>query len=346
MKKVGVLTLYHVRNIGACLQAYAMREAIKLLGAKPYFIKGYDNSFAFQLFKGDTGNIRPWNIPFIIRKELKFRTFFREFPQIAMDEANRLDSIIIGSDSVWISKYQQAFMPSCYFGKINNKTVYAYAPSVGGAFDLDDYNKEQLEALNNLKAITVRDKKTQQFVTNVTKKEASLVADPTLLFDWNILLSQVKKPRGIPKEDYIFVYGGFNKEMTRKIEEYGNKNGLCVINVGIYNRQFKNSIAVSPYEFLHYMNDAKFVVTSMFHGVMIAISLNKEYRFISMDPNRNIKLSSTLEKLNLKNTILSKEQFMNDYIWDGHINYAMVNGCLSEYRSYSLDKLKRYVNGD
>ena len=41
MDKVGIITLMHVRNIGAVLQAYATKCIIEEAGFEPIFIRAY-----------------------------------------------------------------------------------------------------------------------------------------------------------------------------------------------------------------------------------------------------------------------------------------------------------------
>ena len=304
MDKIGVLTLYHVRNIGACLQAYAMKQIMYSLNREAVFIKGYDWKFAYQLFKGDLGNLRPWNICFQFFRECKFRKFFKNFEEIEIKDIQQCKTIIIGSDSVWIAKYGDSLMPSCYFGKLEHPRVHAYAPSVGGNYSLQDYSNAQLKYLNKFGIVGVRDDNTKKFYVWFTQEKSGIVAVPTLLYDWNELIDMSSKPRSLPKGEYILVYGGFSPEMTKKIKKIGEKQHIKVVNVGIYNRRFDNSIAVSPIEFLHFVKNAKFIITSMFHGVMISIALLKEFRYVSMDKNRDIKLKTTLEKLGLLDNMI------------------------------------------
>ncbi|MDD3414645.1 MAG: polysaccharide pyruvyl transferase family protein [Lachnospiraceae bacterium] len=343
MSKVGILTLYHVRNIGACLQAYAMKEKLEAQGNDVFFIKGYDTKFAFQLLKGDVGSVRPWSIPFLLKRELKFQKFFSSFNEASLIESCEFDSIIIGSDSVWIAKYADGFMPECFFGRIDNTNIFSYAPSVGGKYDLSVYGRSQLKALEKLKCITVRDEVTKSFINDAIGKKAELVADPTLLFDWNKFIEDTAVPHKIPNKDYILVYGGFDPKLTNAISLYGKRNNLQIVNVGIYNRRFKNCIAVSPIEFLHFVKKANYVITSMFHGVMLSLAFNKEFRYIAMDPNRDIKLSTILKKLYLENVTIEKNNFDENYDWKYKIDYEEVKPLLNEFRKHSNEILKTMI---
>lgn len=343
MRMIGILTLYRVRNIGACLQATAMAEIIKANGAKPVFIKAYDNNFAFELFKGDTGSFKPWVLPFQIKREIKFRNAFKEYEEILIEDAYKCESVIVGSDSVWIDKYGRMQMPTCFFGDVCVKCINAYAPSVGGNFDNKKYSTSQISALQRFNIVGVRDEETKRFYETYTERYAEIVIDPTLLIDWSDKIE--RRPSYIPDEDYLLVYGGFTPQITREIEKYGNKHHLRIVNVGIYNRRFKNNIPVSPKEFLNFVKYSKYVITSMFHGVMLSVSLNKQFRYLGMDENRNIKLSTIVSMLGLESCLINNTDFSDMYKWKDIIDYYEVNKKLNIYRGFSIELLRKMIGG-
>ena len=125
----------------------------------------------------------------------------------------------------------------------------------------------------------------------------------------------------------------------------GIRNHVRVINVGIYNRRFDNSIPVSPEEFLNYVKYSKYIITSMFHGVMISIALSKQFRYISMDENRDIKLSTTMKLLGLERYEVNRDVFTEKYNWGDIIDYYSVNKRLSELRTSSIKLLNKMIGG-
>ena len=339
---IGVLTLYKVRNLGACLQATAMKLLIEGYGHHVKFLKGYDSDFAKQLLKNDTGDVRPWNIPFLIQKEIKFRKCFKTFSEAELYESDKMDGVIIGSDSLWVADYGKDPMPTAFFGDVNCDVICSYAPSVGGKYDLSKYFSEQLDALSKLKCTTVRDSVSQKFFRDVTGKDCAFVIDPTLLCDWNDYLKQLEKADY--KKDYILVYGGFDKRTTEAIKQFALREHIEVINVGSFNRHFRKNVAVSPDEFVRYIKNAKYVITSMFHGVMLSIALGKEFRYVSADPNRDIKISTTIEKLDLNSVMLKRENILKSpNIFNDKINYSKTNKLLEGLRTSSRSELEKML---
>lgn len=344
---VGILTLYKVRNIGAGLQAVAMKSILEGKGHRVFFIDGYDSAFAKQLFRNDMGKIRPWNALFWLQKDYKFRSFFPVFPEVSLQDTKGLDGVIIGSDSVWVADYGKDPMPTAYFGDIPCATVCSYAPSVGGKYDLKKYTNQQLTSLKRLNYITVRDASSRKFVQEVLGQSCSVVLDPTLLCDWTAYLQKLDKA-GESKAhlrnrgDYLLVYGGFNRQAAAAIHEIGRKERLKVVNIGTFNRWFRTNVAVSPNDFLQYIKHAKYVITSMFHGVMLSVALGKEFRYISVDPNRYVKVSTLMDSLDLRAVMLKKQEIRAETLFAEKIDFNQVNARLDDLRKFSgkeLDKM-------
>lgn len=310
--KIGIVTLCRVRNYGACLQAYAMKHVLESKGHEVFFIEAYDADFAKKLLHNDLGRIRPWYIPYLIHKEIKYRRFFNNFLKISLERIDELDCVLLGSDSIWVENYGSLSTPSTFFGELNHGNISSYAPSVGGAYDMSKYTKEQIDGLRNLKHITVRDETTVRFVKEAIGVNAELVVDPTLLIDWELVLNISVKNRSTKYGEYILLYGGFDLELIQAVKRYAKTNGLQIVNVGGFNWRFKNNPVVDPLEFADMIRHAKIVLTSMFHGVMMSIALNKEFRYIALDPQRGIKIATIMKQLKLERCIVSREDFLSD----------------------------------
>lgn len=341
--KIGVLTLFKVRNIGAELQAFATKHILEDYGHQVYFLNGYGSEFAKQLFKNDMGRVRPWNLLFLIKKDYKFRRFFLNFQQAEICEAKNMNGVIIGSDSLWVSDYGKDAMPEAYFGDVDNQNIYAYAPSVGGSYQLDKYNEHQLESLRNIRYITVRDEISQQFLFDVLGHRYPIVVDPTLLYDWKSYLREIDCP--VTKKNYILIYGGMDKEMTSEILLFARRKGLDIVNIGTYNRFFRHNIPASPDEFLCYVFLAKYVVTTMFHGVMLSLALEKEVRYFSMEKNRDLKTRTVIHELQLDSIMLSKDRSTDlDEIFSTRIDYKSVSFLLERLRGQSRMELEKILS--
>lgn len=308
--KIGIVTLCRVRNYGACLQAYAMKQILESKGHEVRFVEAYDSEFARELLHNDLGKIRLWYIPYLTHKEIKYRIFFNNFPKLCLNRIDELECILLGSDSIWDENYGKLTTPSTFFGKLDHSNISSYAPSVGGAYDMSKYTEAQIEGLKNIKHITVRDETTARFVEEAIGGKAEIVVDPTLLINWKPILDVSVKNRSAKYGDYLLLYGGFDLEMIHAVKEYAAWSCLQVVNIGGFNWRFKNNPVVDPLEFADMIRHAKFVLTSMFHGVMMSIALDKDFRYIAIDSQRSIKIATTLKQLDLEECIVSKDDFL------------------------------------
>lgn len=344
-KQVGIVTLVHVRNIGAVLQAYALKTKIEQFGYDVIFLKVYGKRDALEFFKGDMGSIRPCTIKFLTEKNNKFKTSFSAFSEVTLEKVDlsNLDAIILGSDSIWIPKNGKRYMPKEFFGDINAKKIYSYAASSGGIIDSKLYTEQQKKALKNIDIITVRDSYTQSIINQLIGKNARIVLDPTLLLDWKEEIDKFNfdNPK-VTEMPYLVVYGGVSEQTVKKIVLFAKKNNLVVLNIGSYNKLFENNIAVSPFEFLNYIYGAKLVITSMFHGVMLSLSYKKNFIYLSRDKNRDIKISTTMKLLGFEGDKW-KWDLKNEFTLKGTLYPIDFESRKEEMKKYSVREIEKML---
>ena len=343
MGKIGVVTLFHVRNIGAVLQAYATNKILTEAGYEVEYIRCYGIRDSLSFFLGDIGGIRLYNLKFVLNKIFKFEKAFKLFTEVKLNQINttKYEAIIFGSDSIWIPRNQKESMPPAFFGMIRNDNKLAYAASSGGYDDLNKFTSEQKKAIVTIDHISVRDVVTKKLVNKLTKKPVNIVLDPTLLINWNTYLQENTCMEKIEKEDYIMLYGGFKDKDIKKLKEYAREKNKKLIAVGSYIKGADKSIAVSPIEFLNYVKYADEIYTSMFHGVMISISFNKQFSYFSADPNRDKKLETVLYNLGLQYLLINSGKIFLE-----EIDYSVVNKRLEEQRIESLDFLLNSIKNN
>lgn len=346
MEKIAVITLVHVRNIGAVLQAYSTKVQIERLGYEPVYVRPYGIKEAIALFCSDMGSFRPWNIKFLFQKNRKFTEAFKLFNEEKnkTSDFSKYKSVILGSDSIWVPNVGKTRMCSAYFGRVNCKRIGSYAASTGGVSDEKLYSDEQISALNNLSHYTVRDKVTQDFINRVVEKTSEIVLDPTLLIDWKRELDKNNIPycNEFKGKKYIVVYGGMTEKMIESITKIAQQFNLEVYNVCSYDRRFKNNIPLSPFEFVRCLDNATLVVTSMFHGVMISISLKKKFIYYAKDNNRSIKLKTMMEVLGFDENDWIRDE--NSPISINGVNYPIdYVERLNSMRTHSLKEFRNLV---
>lgn len=307
--KIGILTFHEGINHGGYFQAYCLYSHIASLGHDVELIN-YKNKTHYKNEKKAFLYVKnPFLLISNILKILKFRKAQKKMPmskftvipeEISFD---KYDAIFVGADIVW--DYQASFTggDSLYFGDgIQHPNLNSYAPSCGSADFSKNLPNELIEGLKGFSNISVRDVRTQQMVKKHTDKNVELVVDPAFLYD--PLQGQISKNIN-DNQDYILVYA-YQLEYSKRIEliEFAKENKLKIISIGYTNKWADvNYVSIGPFEWLEYIKQAKYVVTSTFHGALFSIKYEKNF---AVEYNENIegKLETTLVELDLKSRVL------------------------------------------
>jgi len=224
---------------------------------------------------------------------------------------------IYGSDSIWMLFSFLGFQPY-FFGDKNEGYKISYATSIGPT----DYNKtekkikEEIQILlNKFDHISVRDSNTAKLVEETTGKKPQIVVDPIFLTNLNFL-SYLKNV-----ENFILIYGVvFSEEDKKKIINFSKSKNLKTISIGYYNNWVdENYIHANPEDFLSYISNARYVFTSMFHGIMFSVKFKKNFWY-SEDKIRTNKIGYFTEYLNLSNRSINKPEDLSN-----EINYSEVD---------------------
>ena len=295
MKKTGIITFHRTANFGSCLQAYGLYKAVADLGCAceliDYRCPAIEEREGIQKrnlssFKDILRRIlyQP-----ITNKKYRSLTGFLETkaklgepytPQTIVQANEVYDKFIVGSDIVWgvdITKNDYNYFLA--FAEDNTKK-YAFSSSVGNSAT-EGVDPKIPELLKDFRQIAVREQIAVQWVQALSGKEAKWVCDPTMLLtaqQWK----EAVKPKQY-KQDYVLVYFLDNKEKCLiDAKKYAAKHGLRVkfINYGM--TPMKGVQRVRPtslQEFLGLIENAKFVFTASYHGMLFSLYFQKEFVF-------------------------------------------------------------------
>lgn len=356
MKKVGVVTFHRAENFGAVMQAYALQETLKVLGADA-FILDYRNSnieAQYHIFNPSILWSRK-NIVVSLRSYLKrfkslssrrikkkvYAEFRNEYLNIVPKFFwRKSDCLITGSDQVWNLHLTGGF-DDFYFLNLplikNQKRISYAASSDKDPQNLLAQNYEKVKnALEKFDRISVREEFLKKQLLRFLDKDIDVHLDPTLLLDVSRYEEIVIKPK---EEDYVCVYHMTPTDEGRKLaEKIASERGLKVVELfGGYEVKASNNICkadISPRELLGYLRYAADVVTTSFHGIVFSIKFGKNFWVI--DKGDNFRQKNILSKLGLSNRIVANSIEANIA---EHIDYKEVEDKLSILLETSLDYL-------
>jgi len=364
-KTVGLITYHSAYNFGSVLQAYATKKAIEQLGFNVETIDYRTKSQTYWYTTETSSKLYGkrlwlWDMQFYLirsarlRRRKKFEDFIFRYLNLTKPtlrtyqdiiKANfHYDALVCGSDQIWNpfcleffnENKEEALLP--YFLKFGTATKrIAYASSFN---TFKRVIVEGVKNLNNIDVLSVREEETARIVSELTGRQVTHVCDPTLLlkpaeydFDGNY------KP-SIGGE-YLLIYNLIwtPKEIKKwlpAIKEFAEKHSWKIVLISPLHFFSDKEVVVlndaGPIDFISYLKNASFVVTTTFHGTMF--SLNFERPFVSCSTNLESRQGQILRMCGTSESIVSDvESFQN-------IAEKMVNVDFAESQSI-LDKFRR-----
>lgn len=362
MKKVGILTFHNTTNYGAALQTYALQTKINSMGYKcdtiDYINKEIENLYKPKNIKSIKG-IKQFAKYLLNNNNQKkvynaFSKFYKEYMKFSRkvnkDNVyglnNDYDKFIVGSDQVW--NLNLSYQDQNYYLKFvdDNAKKNSYAASFGYNEVPEEYKEFTKNALSEFRNISVRENQGRDIIKAMLNRDASVVLDPTLLLEkkeWTDLINDEKVEK---QNDYILLYiVSPNEEIikfSRMLAKQHNCKILWINNTIKKLKNIKNIKGCDPIEFLRYIENAKYVVTTSFHGVALSVALNKQFFYgLSKEKNNfNSRIISLVDILKICDRDIinySNEKTHN-------INYDETNIILEKQRKTSLEYLNKFLS--
>jgi len=374
--KIGIITLWRLKNYGTILQCYALQKYLYDRGHDAYLIR-YDSrndspktNILKLLFKA----LNPVKLYFFLKrkyinslenkKNLRgFDSFFKKY--IKQSEKiyysyNELkenppdaDVYIVGSDQIWKFKgiptdKVKARLHACFldFGKIETKRI-SYAPSFGVEKLDDSFVKEITPLLEKFNYVSVREKSGLDICKQCGINNAEWVPDPTILLDINIYRSLYSDLSiNLPDKAYCFLYLLDNRIdfSVQAIFDWIKKDNLDVVYVTGNNRQdkYKKIYATIP-EWIYLLEHAEYVITNSYHCCIFSILFEKKFGVrphAGKKIGENIRLDSLFELFQIERRYINSDLS----VVKRDINWQSVSNILQNIRNDC--KLPNIINGN
>ena len=281
------------------------------------------------------------------RSQTKFNEFKEKYLKLSepyfcdtIINANDVyDVFITGSDQVWnfnLNGNDYAYLLDFAY---DDKVKLSYAASMGSK-NIDKENEKKFtEELKSFNGISVRERPLKEYVDSILKVNSGLVLDPTLLLnkeDYNF-----DKDKQIIDKKYIFVYTiASTPNIEKAAKALSKKTGYPII-WGHMSYKKKNGVInktdISPDEFINYIKNAEYVLTSSFHGMALSVVMEKQF-FYDLDAkkqNNNSRLETLAEILGLQ----ERELTVGKYNFNKDIDYLKIREILKVQRKAARDFL-------
>lgn len=304
--KIGILTFTEGYNYGNKLQNYALLTYLK--NNFTWEIKTVNNCVVQGSNFEKARILLTWAIPskkhFMYWKRLcRFKCFNKMYLNLTSEKLknnsksfSEVDCFVCGSDQIWNPHYFNNIDLMTGNLAIPKRSI-SYAASFGVNTIPVEEQKKYYNALNNLDAISVREKQGLDICRNLGLHNCRVNIDPTFLLSKAEWMNVIKKPKQQIPNKYLLTYflGDVDKKTEDTIEDYCKKNRLERIDL--------NSVSslkwfdITPFEFLYLIKYAKFVFTDSFHASVFSIIFEKNFLTVERSSNDNNKMGSRIDTL-------------------------------------------------
>lgn len=345
MKKAMILTFSKVYNRGANMQCYAL---MKTLQKKGYDVEFIDAQLPIEK-KNLKGQIFYWISYFMVAifrriTGFKYTRKYKTYNDLC-NNPPKADVYIVGSDQVWNPEITNVFDPRVYFfGYAKEGKKIAYAASFGKNEWTKTIHDEQItEDISKFTAISVREDSGVTICENTFKRDdAECVLDPTLLLNGDDIRALIKKGKTNEKNKYMYVYLLYKDKEINDIIDKISKECKLPFKGNTTTKGFLNKLlSIETVEgWLQQIENAELVITNSFHCMAMCILLHKPFYVIPTFKGREIRMTTLLEKLGIKNRYISVADIKNFNDKQG-IDFDEVEKRLDYYRKTSQDFLDK-----
>lgn len=307
MKKVCVVTWFKSPNYGTKLQAAALCCCLEQMGCDvtimdkfmvwPYFLLHPGillNRVAVRLHEKERNQFfRPNDYPVSTERKERLDAFVRDvFHPVSIDSEKKWRQIrqenttfIVGSDILWQPANGwpgKFFLDFVYPTKLE---CFSYATSAGTKHFPRKNVYFYRKYLGRFEAVSVRERRTANYLSKVTGKDVKTVIDPTLLHGtdfWDKYAARAVFSQEPPKPgSYLLCYFVMNDHRYWEyVAKMAEKTGLEVYVIPMHTedealpyRFLQNG---TPYEFICLISHAAMVCTDSFHAGVFSFLYHRE----------------------------------------------------------------------
>ena len=388
MKKIGLIVANPITNYGAHLQAYATQHVIDGLGFETEIIdhtkiKNYTHYYwGRELFINLFHKIRKKSSPqlqtaigdAIFNQNKKERTkqakdfrkrmlhdikVFHSYGEL-VNEARNLDTVLIGSDQMWLPGNSVGPFNSLRFAPKGVSRV-SYATSLG----VSSYPKYCWNSARNMwehmDYISVREEQGARIIREICGDtvEVKVVVDPTYLLtkeQWEAAIP----PRRMTDKKYVFCYFlGEDVNAKQCAKRYAQKHNLHLVSIMScesfteIDQTFADETvgAVSPEEFINWIRGAECVFTDSFHGLAFSVINHKQFYVFyrvrkDSKQSRNSRIDNILRMWQCENRLIMDTDRDWEKAEETTIDYDKVEAIVAVNREDSLNYLKKALGAD
>ena len=363
--KIGLITYHRALNYGAVLQAYALQQVITgMLGKNDecsildYKCKKIeDMSVAIHKDKRFLKNVlkSPFRVGPLKKKAKAYREFNGKYlktcpaqRQELTELSRKFDRLITGSDQLW--NYRVCGDDDTYFLDFADdpKKKYSYAVSLGMEKCFNENEGRILKNLSDFACVSLREPIGADKIRAVNPRLRTDV-DPTLLLDAKSWESTFDLRNSLGK--YILVYCvAPPKNIMSVARELSKKKDLPVyiltekVADKLKYRDCRCVFGKDPVEFLSFIKNAEYVLTTSFHATVFSLKFHKKlYAEVDNLSGHNDRVHNLIDLTGARQCI--EDDFLLN---DGELSteqWKAVDKKTKQLSEKSIDYLRTVIQG-
>lgn len=347
--RIALLTIWHEKNYGAELQAYATIKVLQNLGHEVEMIDIRLSDMGKPSLAGWVSlmieSVSPCNKKFnnFWKKYIPTTKRYKSIEELKKDPP-KADVYMVGSDQVWNPAITRSFSNLYFldFGEDSVKRV-SYASSFGvSEWKFPELKENTTKMLSRFDFITCREQSGVKLLKDTFGVDSVNVVDPTLLLgDYQSFIKQRTK-----KHNLVCYPLGHDPELleqSRKLADQLNMNFIDNFNAKKVCSRIvwdRNSIE----QWITNIANAEFVVTRSFHGMLFSLMHHKQFVVIAGKKGRGVRLQNFLASIRLTDRYYEDfNHMLKDQPWLSSIDYKEIDKELEIMRQNSILSLKKML---
>ena len=234
-------------------------------------------------------------------KYLNFAQKIIPYKEKETDWTNEYSMFFAGSDQVWNPFYP--FVSSNNFLQFAPIEKRASLSASFGVSDIPELRKsDYTNWLSGFRFLSVREEAGQRIIRELTGKDVTVTADPTMLVDVSAWDKLAIKPDFDLPEKFLLTYflGNRTKKYQKYINSLSEKYNLQVVN--LFDILSPEYLSCDPAEFVYCVKNAQMICTDSFHATVFSILYKKPFvTFDRVEGKRSMgsRLNTLLGSLDL-----------------------------------------------
>ncbi|MBE7064478.1 MAG: polysaccharide pyruvyl transferase family protein [Ruminococcaceae bacterium] len=357
--KIGLVTISQGENYGNRLQNYAMQEVFKKLGHSVETISyGEDvrvsaKRLLIHFFKA---NILKQKIHKLIKHD-RFYLFNKRMINFSSTryicgkefDTSAYDLFVAGSDQIWNLYFKdiEEFRDFMFLTFVPKGKKIAYSSSLGTNNVPKQYEKFFKDAIKEFDNISVRESAGANAIKEYCGIDVMTTVDPTLMLSYKEWDSFSKKPKELPKKNYLVVY--FISEISDTVKDYidrvSKEHNLEVVILKAGSELWiqipdERYFCADPKEFVYYIAHSKLVITDSFHASVFSIIFKRPFRiFERKDLDMSSRTKELFNKINIGKWCIGDANLPLNQAFE--CDYSGVDEAIKKEQKKAFDYLKK-----